>query len=152
MRIFKNISIMLLVCLSFMVGGCGGSSDSPDVPDPDPVKPKGKHLVQTCNMEARASETTVTLTGLTAKVIRNTGTADWLTADMLPYESGAPQVKITTVENSQMESRQQELTFFAASDTLVLTVRQAAFDANGGANMEQPFDTPSDQPGFARRY
>ena len=147
----KRYYMMLLLGLSLLVGGCGGS-DSPDSePEPQPVPPRGKYLTQICNMEARASETTVSLTGLTAKVSRNSGSAAWLTADVLPYESGVPQVKIKTTENSLTDSRQQELTFYAASDTLVLTVRQAAFDVNGGTDIENPFDTPSDQPGFARQ-
>lgn len=147
----KRYYMMLLLGLSLLVGGCGGS-DSPDPePEPQPVPPRGKYLTQICNMEARASETTVSLTGLTAKVSRNSGTAAWLTADVLPYESGVPQVKIKATENSLTDSRQQELTFYAASDTLVLTVRQAAFDVNGGTDIDNPFDTPSDQPGFARQ-
>ena len=152
MQTMKYYSVMLLAGLALLVGGCGGSSSHDHEPDPEPVKPTGKHLAQTCDMEARASETTVTLTGLTAKVTRNTGSAAWLSVDVLPYESVTPQVKITTVENSQADSRQQELTFYAASDTLVLTVRQAAFDANGGTDVDNPFDTPSDQPAYERRH
>ncbi len=45
----------------------------------------------------------------------------------------------------------QELTFYAANDTLVLTVQQASFDSYGGTSMDQPFSTPTDQPGFSRR-
>lgn len=137
----------LLAGLSLMVGGCGGS----DGPDPEPVAPKGKHLEQVYNIEARATETIVTLTGLTAKVSRNTGIAAWLTVEVMPYTAGTPQAKVSATENSLTESRQQELTFYAANDTLVLTVRQAPFDANGGTDVDNPFDTPSAEPGFARR-
>ena len=102
-------------------------------------------------MEPRASETTVALTGLTSAVTRTTGSASWLTVAVQPYASGTPQAKVSVSENSQRDVRSQALTFYAANDTLVLTVRQAAFSAEGGTDMEQPFDTPSDQPGYARQ-
>lgn len=147
MNIKIFLTMTLLAGLSLMVGGCGGS----DGPDPDPVAPKGKHLEQTCNIGARAAETIVTLTGLTAKVSRNTGTAAWLTVEVMPYTAGTPQVKVTATENSLADSRRQELTFYAANDTLVLTVCQEPFNAGGGTDVDNPFDTPSEQPGFARR-
>jgi len=149
MHTIKYYSITLLASLSLLMGGCGGS-DGGDAPEPEPVKPSGKHFVLTCDMEARASEKTVTLTGLTAGVTRHTGAAAWLAVEILPYVSGAPQVKVTASENGQTGSRQQELTFYAAADTLVLTVRQAAFPAGGGTDMDEPFDTPSDEPAFGR--
>lgn len=151
MKTNKKMSMTLLLCLALLVGGCGGSDSHEPEPVPQPEKPQGKRLGQTCNIESPASETTVTLMGLTAKVSRYTGTSEWLNVDVLPYSSGAPQVKVVAMENSLLTSRQQELTFYAASDTLILTVRQATYDANGGTDMDEPFDTPSDKPGFARR-
>ena len=48
---------------------------------------------------------------------------------------------VSVAENATSNSRSQELTFYAATDTLVLTVRQAAFDAGGGTSMDNPFDS-----------
>ena len=91
------------------------------------------------------------LAGLTSQVTRTVGGAEWLIADVLAYQSGAPRVKLLWHENGTAAARQQELTFYADKDTLVLTVRQPAFNAQGGTDMDTPYDTPSDQPGFARR-
>jgi hypothetical protein len=144
MHTIKYYSMTLLAGFALLVAGCGGSDD------PDPVEPRGKRFVQVCNVEARASETTVSLTGLTAQVTRHTGANVWLTVDILPYVSGTPQVKVTTAENDETAVRQQELVFYAARDTLVLTVRQAVFASEGGADMNQPFDTPSDEQAYSR--
>lgn len=140
--------ITLLTSLVLMATGC--SSGGGDDPAPTPVPSTGRHLTQTCNMEPHASQVTVTLTGLTAAVTRHTGSNAWVIVVPKTYTSGAPQVTVSVAENATSDSRSQELTFYAATDTLVLTVRQAAFDAGGGTSMDNPFDTPSDQPAFAR--
>lgn len=153
MQTTKHLSRALTVGLALLVWSCGGGGgDDPD--DPTPVPPPvltGKHYTKTCNLDARASETTVALTGLTSEITRSTGSASWLTANIVPYTSGTPQVKVAATENSQNGQRQQELTFYAASDTLVLTVQQAAFNSGGGSDTDQPFDTPTDQPGYGRQ-
>jgi arabinogalactan endo-1,4-beta-galactosidase len=76
-------------------------------------------------MPAEASESIVTLTGLTQKVTSTTGTAAWLTTTLQEYTSGTPQVKVSCAANEQADSRSQAVTFFSAKDTLVLTIRQA---------------------------
>jgi len=105
----------------------------------------------TYDLTPRAAEAIIALTGLTSQISRTDGHAEWLIADVLAYQSGAPRVKLLWQENGTAATRQQELTFYADKDTLVLTVCQPAFNARGGTDMDNPYDTPSDQPGFARR-
>ena len=105
----------------------------------------------TYDLTPRAAEAIIALTGLTSQISRTDGHAEWLIADVLAYQSGAPRVKLLWQENGTAATRQQDLTFYADKDTLVLTVCQPAFNAQGGTDMDNPYDTPSDQPGFARR-
>ena len=158
MKTKRHLSMIqaAVLAIALLAAGCGGGGS--DEPEPTPTPPptptpsaKGSHFTSTCRMEARASETVIKLTGLKAAVTRTTGTTSWLTANVLPYTSGTPEVSIAASENSQTAARQQELTFYAANDTLVLTVQQASFDSYGGTSMDQPFSTPTDQPGFSRR-
>lgn len=164
MQTTKHLATALLtVCFAMLTWNCGGGGgDDPDIPTPTPTPtptpeptptptPTGKFFTLTCDMEPRTSETTVTLTGLTSAVTRAIGSASWLNVALQPYVSGAPQAKLSVSENSQRDVRSQGVTFYAANDTLVLTVRQAAFSSEGGTDMEQPFDTPSEQPGFSRQ-
>lgn len=157
MKTKRHLSMIqaAILAIALLAAGCGGGgSDEPEptpTPPPTPTPAKGSHLTRTYSIDARASETIVKLTGLSAAVTRTTGTASWLTANVLPYTSGTPEVSIAATENSQTAARQQELTFYAANDTLVLTVQQASFDSYGGTSMDQPFSTPTDQPGFSRR-
>ena len=51
-------------------------------------------------------------------------------------------------QNLGTDAREQEVSFIAANDTLVLTVRQAAY--TGGTDVDSPSDTFTDQPAFAR--
>ena len=117
---------------------------------PKPETPKGKHLTQTCDMPADASETIVSLNGLSSEVTRKSGSASWLATEMETYTSGTPKVKVTCSQNLNVESRQQDVTFIATNDTLVLTVRQAAYNG-GGTDVNNPSDTPTDQPAYAPR-
>lgn len=86
-------------------------------------------------MPAEASESIVTLTGLTQQVSSTSGTASWLTTTLQPYTSGTPQVKVACTANEQADSRTQAVTFFSAKDTLVLTIRQ------GGKQQQQQAET-----------
>ena len=64
--------------------------------------------------------------------------------------SQPPKVKVTCSQNLNVESRQQDVTFIATNDTVVLTVRQAAYNG-GGTDVNNPSDTPTDQPAYAPR-
>ena len=150
MKTIKFLSIAFAVCLTLL--SCGGGDDN-DTPTPQPQPPtpgtvKGKHFTQTCNMPADASETVVTLTGLTSEVTRKKGSASWLTVNAVPYAGGTPQVAVACEQNLGTDARQQEVSFIAANDTLVLTVRQAAY--TGGTDVNNPNDPFTDQPAFAR--
>lgn len=145
-----------MTCFALLTWNCGGGdSDDPEpTPTPTPNPPpttKGKYLTSTCDVGARSGTTSVSLTGLSAKVSNNTGSASWLTITLEPYSSGTPKAELKVTENSEKASRQQDITFYSAKDTLVLTVRQAAFSANGGTDMDSPFGTPSSQPGYVRK-
>lgn len=151
MKTIKFLSITFTVCLALLA--CGGDDDDPYNPTPQPPKPetpKGKHLTQTCDMPADASETIVSLNGLSSEVTRKSGSASWLATELETYTSGTPKVKVTCSQNLNVESRQQDVTFIATNDTLVLTVRQAAYNG-GGTDVNNPSDTPTDQPAYAPR-
>ena len=153
MKNFRYIAMGLIACLALLTWSCGGGGS--DEPEPTPTPPptpatKGKHYTKTFDMTAKSESATISLSGLTDKMSNNSGSASWLTVTVKPYTSGTPEVELTVTENSQKDSRQQDVTFYAAKDTLVLTVRQAAFNANGGTDMDSPFGTPSSQPGYAR--
>ena len=121
-------SFALLAGFSFLC--CGSDDDDLLVPTPStPTVKNGKHLTQTCDMECSASERIVTLSGLSSEVTKTEGSASWLTVTLQAYTSGEPQVKVACNENTQDAPRQQAITFIAATDTLVLTIRQAAHAA-----------------------
>ena len=112
---------------------------------------KGKFLTHTCNMPAKASETVVALQGLTKAIDRFSPPDSWLTVIRQAYTSGTPSVQLTASENLQFEARQQDITFYAGRDTLVLTVRQVAYDDTSGAEVDNMHDTPTNQPAYSPR-
>ena len=128
---------------------CGGGDEPEPTPTPTPTPiGKGKYLTQTCDMPAEASETVVSLYGLTTAIDRFSQPESWLTVIRQVYISGTPTVELTARENTQTEARQQDVTFYAGRDTLVLTVRQAAYDPASGADVGNTHDTPTDQPAY----
>lgn len=122
----KMIPFSLALLTGLAVLSCSSSNDDEQPAPPTPVVPAGKFLTQTCNMAAEASESITTLSGLSSQVTSTEGSAPWLTVTLQPYTSGEPQVKVSCTENTQTTTRQQAVTFIAATDTLVLTVCQAA--------------------------
>ena len=147
MNKIKYLSAAFAFSLALL--SCGGSSDEPDDPTP-PVPATGKHLAQTCDMSAEASEVIITLKGLSAEIDRISGSASWLSISAQPYNGGQPEVKVSAKDNQQNSARQQDITFFAARDTLVLTVRQAAQENVPSTDTGKLHDTPTDQPAFSR--
>lgn len=152
MKHLKYLAMAFTAALTCISLSCGGGDDDdpytpPVSPTPQPTT-KGKHLSMTLDMPAAASDAVTTLTGLSAAVTRNSGAASWLTVTLLPYVSGAPQVKVAATANMQAEKRQHDISFFAAADTLVLTVRQSGYKSEGN-NMDNPNDVPTDQPAYA---
>lgn len=165
MNTIKILSIAFAAAIS--VAACGGGDDN-DTPTPTPnpptpvtpdTPPSGKHLTMTCDMPADASEITVSLTGLTDEVTSKTGTAPWLTTTLVAYTTGTPQVTVACQQNLTTAERTQDVMFlahsqastgkYAVSDTLVLTVRQAMY-SDGGIYVDDPNDTPTDQPAYSR--
>ena len=148
MKTTKFLSMIFAASLVLLSCG-GGAGDDPD-PTPVPAPAKGKSFTKQCDMPAEASETIVNLTGLTSEITRRKGSASWLTINAVPYTGGTPQVAVACQQNTSAEARQQEVTFLAANDTLVLTVRQAGF-TGGGTDVNSPNDVPTDQPAFSRQ-
>lgn len=146
-----RITAVLLLALA--ISGCSSDSDRTDsepvTPVPaKPTPPTGKHFAKTCGVGPYASDTIIELRELTSPVSQTTGTADWFTTTLLTDTSKVQKLKVRTTENSLVGSRQQDITFYAGLDTLVLTVQQAAFNYRGGTNTGQPYDTPSDEPAY----
>ena len=157
MNTFRFLSIALMATLTLL--SCGGGSDDPDDPyTPQPPTPttKGKFLTMTHNMPATASEETIALTGLTSSITRMAGEndADWLTVTKQSYTSGTPRVMLKTVDNPKDAVRSAFIVFIAASDTLALTVKQAANtggNPTGGTDVDTPHDNVTDQPAYSRQ-
>lgn len=154
MKTIKILSIALMAVLTLTA--CGGGSDDPDdpyTPTPQPPTPQtqGKFLMQTLNMPADASENTVALNGLTTAINRTThvGTVSWMTVKEETYSSGTPRVSVSCLQNLETTARSHDVIFIAASDTLLLTVNQAAYEG-GGTDINNPSDTPTDQPAYGR--
>ena len=144
--IFFAISLFLLSC-----GGGGGDTAEP-TPQPTPTPTVGKFLTKQCDMPAEGSEITIALTGLTKEVTRtaHVGTATWVTTTLQPYTGGTPQVTVACTQNLETATRTHDVIFLAASDTLLLTVSQQAYQ-NGGTDVNNPVDTPTDQPAWSRQ-
>ena len=148
----KTMKYILMAFTALTLISCGGGDEPEPTPTPTPTPTqKGKFLTQTCSMPAGASETIVALLGLTTAVDRFSTPDSWLTVIRQAYTSGTPSVQLTATENMASEARQQDVTFYAGRDTLVLTVRQAAYNASSGADMDNTHDTPTDQPAYRPR-
>ena len=143
----KKMKYILMAITALTLISCGGGDEPEPTPTPTPTE-KGKHLTQSCNMPAEATETVVSLNGLTKAIDRFTTPDSWLTVIRQTYASGTPAVQLSARENTQTEARQQDITFYAGRDTLVLTVHQAAYPASSGADVGNTHDTPTDQPAY----
>ncbi len=155
MKTIKILSIAFTVCLALLACG-GGDGDEPSpTPTPTPTPPtptvKGKHLTKVCNMPADASEQLVELTGLTSEATHKGGLARWLTTTLRTYTGGTPHVVVACRQNLEVDPREIDVTFVAANDTLVLTVRQAAY-TGGETDVDNPNGTYTDQPAYSREY
>ena len=148
MKTIKILSIAFTVCLALLACG-GGDGDEPS-PTPTPTV-KGKHLTKVCNMPVDASEQLVELTGLTSEATLKGGVARWLTTTLRTYTGGTPHVVVACRQNLEVDPREIDVTFVAANDTLVLTVRQAAY-TGGGTDVDNPNGTYTDQPAYSREY
>ena len=126
----KTMKYILMAFTALVLISCGGGDEPEPNPTPTPTG-KGKFLTQSCNMPAEATETVVSLNGLTAAVDKFNTPESWLTVIRQVYISGTPTVELSAREN-----------------TLVLTVRQAAYNASSGADMGSTHDTPTNQPAY----
>ena len=147
--------LSLLFVASMALLSCGGSDDSDDTipPTPNPPTPttKGKFLTMRHELPAKASEEILALTGLSSSISQMAGedhTASWLTVTKEAYTSGAPKVKLKATENLQTTKRSAYVVFIAASDTLALYIDQAVYQS--GTDVNNPTDTPTDQPAYSR--
>ena len=104
----------------------------------------------TAELPAKASEEILTLTGLSSSISEMAGasqSASWLTVTKEAYTSGSPKVKLKATENLQTSKRTAYIVFIAAKDTLALTLNQAVYQS--GTDVNNPSDTPTDQPAYA---
>ena len=155
MKSMKYLSIAFFACLALL--SCGGSDDPDDPinPTPNPPTPsaQGKFLTMKCDMPAEASEKIVSLTGLTSRITSQVQAiaTPWLTVTQETYTSGTPQVKVACTQNLETKVRIMDTVFLANQDkdTLLFTVRQAAY-TGGGTDVNNPSDTPTDQPAYSR--
>ena len=149
----RIVLFFMALVASIALLSCGGDDGGPtQIPTPPPApKPHGKHLTKVCDMPADASEQLVVLTGLTSQVTHMSGVATWLTTTLSTYTSGTPQVVVACKQNLDIDARQTDVTFIATNDTLVLTVRQAAY-VGGGTDVDHTDDTYTDQPAYSRKY
>ncbi len=150
----KILSLIFVASMPLL--SCGGSDDSDDPipPTPNPPTPttKGKFITMSHELPAKASEEILTLTGLSSSISEMAGqdhAASWLTITKETYTSGTPKVKLKATENVQDSKRSAYVVFVAAKDTLALTISQAAYQP--GTDVNNPSDTPTDQPAFSRR-
>jgi hypothetical protein len=149
MKTIKMLSIAFTVCLALLA--CGGSDDDPTPTPPPTPTVKGKHMTKICDMPADASEQQVELTGLTSQATHKGGVAAWLTTTLSTYTGGTPRVAVVCRQNLDVNPRQIDVTYVAANDTLVLTVRQAAY-TGGATDVDNPNETYTDQPAYSREY
>ena len=154
MKTSRILTIALLAALA--LAACGGSGDDPDdpyTPTPQPPTPQtqGKYSEQTLNMPADASESTVALNGLSAAIslTKHVGNASWMSVTEQTYASGTPRVTVACTQNLETAARSHDIIFIASKDTVLLTVRQAAYPG-GGTDVNTPSDTPTDQPAYSR--
>ena len=155
MKTIKYLSIALAACLTLT--SCGGSDDPDDpinpTPQPQPPTPstQGKFLAMKHDLPAKASEEIFTLEGLTSSISKMAGeeySSSWLTVTKEAYTSGAPKVKLKATENLSTTKRSGYVVFVAAKDTLALTITQAIYTS--GTDVNNPTDTPTDQPAYSR--
>lgn len=151
MNKMKTMKYIFLTIMALTMISCGGGDEPEPTPTPPTPTEKGKFLTQTCNMPAKASETVVALQGLTKAIDRFSPPDSWLTIIRQAYTSGTLSVQLIASENLQFEARQQDITFYAGRDTLVLTVCQVAYDDTSGAEMDNTHDTPTNQPAYSPR-
>ena len=141
MNKLKYIFMTLLASAALM--SCDG-----DDPEPAPTPAKGKRYTQTCDMPAKATESIVTLYSFKTAITSFNNPSSWISIIRQVYDSGSPQVLVSVTENLQADPRQQDVTFIAENDTLILTVRQAAYSGMEGVDMENLHDTKTDQPAY----
>ena len=155
MKTVKYLSIIFVACLALLA--CGDDPDDPQNPLPDPKPTQGgKFITLNHNMPATASQETISLTGLTSDITKMAGQNDapWLIVSKEPYTSGTPKVTLRTLDNPDSKVRSAFVVFVAARDTLALTVKQAAYsggEQTGGTDVDNPHDSTTDQPAYARR-
>ena len=153
--VIKYLSIAFFACMTMLACGNVDDPDDPYTPTPTPNPPtpttQGKFMSMDHDIPAAASEEILTLTGLSSSISEMAGQdyfSSWLTITKEAYTSGAPKIKLIAKENLTTTTRLGYVVFVAAKDTLALTIKQAVYKS--GTDVNNPNDTPTDQPAYSR--
>ena len=115
----KTMKYILMAITALTLISCGGGDEPEPDPQPTPTPTpteKGKFLTQTCNMPAEASETVVSLYGLTTAIDRYSQPDKWLTVIRQAYTSGTPSVQLTATENNTHDTPTDQPAYMPRKD------------------------------------
>lgn len=131
-----------------MLTACPGPDHKSDpVVNPEPVVQTN---TQEIVMTPKASEQVVTLTQLSTAIstVEKGESGSWLTVEKLPYESGSPQVKLRSTDNTETVERKCTVTITASSgDKVVLSVTQQS----EGTGIDDLHGSQTDKPAYRRQ-
>ena len=140
---------IFIICMT-CVTACGGSSEDSRN---NPVI-EGNTYRQSISVGAEAAQQTVTLVDLHAAIDDINQSATWLSATKMSYTSGSPRILLTIEENSSTQERQANITIIDTyKNTVFLTVKQvkAGDPTPVLSGIDDPHDTPSNQPAYSRQ-
>ena len=147
----KIISLLLAFVAIMTLTACPGEKKEPS--PLNPVNPEGKTYQQAETLSAENADKTVTLTNLKTAIKDIEYNADWLTVIKQSYTSGSPSLRLTATANvkdgESTNSRSCTVTITANSgDKVLLNVTQQGAERKTG--IDNPHDTPTDQPAYSR--
>lgn len=137
----KNIKLYLLSGITlFMIIACSKHSVV------DPVDTNTQEIA----MPPKASEQVVKLTKLSTAIstVEKDNSGSWLTVEQLPYESGSPQVKLRSTDNTAKDVRKCNVTITATSgDKVILSITQQS----EGTEIDDLHGSQTDKPAYQRQ-
>lgn len=136
----KNIKLYLLSGITlFMIIACCKHTVVDPVVDTN---------TQEIVMPPKASEQVVKLTKLSTAITAVENSSQWLTVEQPPYESGSPQVKLRSTDNTAKDVRKCNVTITATSgDKVILSVTQQS----EGTGIDDLHGSQTDKPAYRRQ-